>query len=69
MSALGEVWTFPGVRIEPVLLAWTNKSQPVSMPVAVFFETTNWCQEKDGREDLQAIKSIVIYIDKYIYII
>eukprot|EP00434_Breviolum_minutum_P010339 symbB.v1.2.009122.t2/scaffold552.1/size189238/1 len=36
------VWTFPGVRIEPVLLAWTNKTNPVSMPVAVFFETTNW---------------------------
>ncbi|CAE7200134.1 unnamed protein product [Symbiodinium sp. CCMP2592] len=36
------VWTFPGVRIEPVLLAWTNKSNPVSMPVAIFFETTNW---------------------------
>ena len=30
------------MRIEPVLLAWTNKSSPVSMPVAVFFETTNW---------------------------
>lgn len=25
-----------------VLLAWTNKSNPVSMPVAIFFETTNW---------------------------
>eukprot|EP00931_Biecheleriopsis_adriatica_P048501 TRINITY_DN28018_c0_g1_i1.p1 TRINITY_DN28018_c0_g1~~TRINITY_DN28018_c0_g1_i1.p1 ORF type:complete len:3899 (-),score=525.31 TRINITY_DN28018_c0_g1_i1:23-11719(-) len=36
------VWTFPGVRLEPVLLGWTNKSNPTPAPIAIYLEATNW---------------------------
>eukprot|EP00930_Biecheleria_cincta_P034426 TRINITY_DN23798_c0_g1_i1.p1 TRINITY_DN23798_c0_g1~~TRINITY_DN23798_c0_g1_i1.p1 ORF type:complete len:3571 (-),score=339.86 TRINITY_DN23798_c0_g1_i1:50-9406(-) len=36
------VWTFHGTRLEPVLLAWSNKSNPVSAPVAIYLQPTRW---------------------------
>ncbi|CAE8626840.1 unnamed protein product [Polarella glacialis] len=37
-----EVWTFPGIYLEPVLLSWSNKSAPLSAPVGIYFSLTNW---------------------------
>lgn len=36
------VWTFPGIRLAPVLLAWSNKTDPVDAPIAIYFQPTRW---------------------------